>query len=301
MRLDPELLARLGSLPVRARVIVESALSGQHRARLHGSSVEFAEHKEYSPGDEIRHSDWKALGKLDRYSVKQYEQESQLTAYLVLDGSGSMRFGGVGPSKIEYAAQALGSLAYLVSQQQDKVGLLVVGPRAGELHVPPRAKGTHLADLLGVLDQAIADRDPGDASPAHAIDRIGELARRRRALVVLASDLFDSDDLTLGALRRLRAQHHDVVVLHVLAPEELTLPYEGLTMFEALEGDHQMLANPTAIRGEYLAKMTAFLDRVRAELGTAGVDYHLTPTDRPLDATLQAVLATRRSGRERAR
>ena len=299
MKLDPELLARLGSLPVKARVIVESALSGQHRARLHGSSVEFAEHKEYTYGDEIRHIDWKALGKLDRYYVKQYEQESQLTAYLVLDASGSMRFGERGLRKVEYAALALASLAYLVSQQQDKVGLLVVGPRGGDLHVPPRAKGTHLADLLSVLDQAIADDDPGDASPAHAIDRVGELARRRRALVVLASDLFDPDDLTLGALRRLRAQHHDVVVLHVLAPEELTLPYEGLTMFEGLEGDHKLLANPSAIRAEYIAKMTGFLDRVRTELGKAGVDYHLTPTDRPLDETLQAVIASRRSGRDR--
>lgn len=299
MKLDPALLARLGSLPVKARVIVESVLSGQHRARLQGSSVEFAEHKEYSPGDEIRHIDWKALGKLDRYYVKQYEQESQLTAYLVLDASGSMRFGDTGHTKVEYGGLALAALAYLISQQQDKVGLLVVGPRAGELHVPPRAKGTHLADLFGVLDQAIADRDPGDASPAHAIDRIGELARRRRALVVLASDLFDPDDLTLAALRRLRAQRHDVVVLHVLAPEELTLPYEGLTLFEDLEGDHQLLANPTAIRADYIARMTGFLERVRAELGAAGVDYHLAPTDRPLDETLQAVLATRRAGRER--
>lgn len=295
MKLDAELLARLGSLPVKARVIVESALTGLHRARLRGSSVEFAEHKEYTPGDEIRHLDWKALGKLDRYYVKQFEQESQLTAYLVLDASGSMRFGGAGLAKVEYAGLALAALAYLVSQQQDKVGLLVTGPRAGELHVPPRAKGTHLADLLGVLDRAIADRDPGDTSPAHAIDRVGELARRKRALVVLASDLFDPEDRTLGALRRLRAQHHDVVVLHVLAPEERTLPYEGLTLFEDLEGDHQLLANPTAIRSEYIAKMDGFLDRVRDDLGSAGVDYHLAPTDRPLDDTLQAVLAPRRA------
>ena len=297
MRLDPELLARLGSLPVKARVIVESALSGQHRARLHGSSVEFAEHKEYSPGDEIRHIDWKALGKLDRYYVKQYEQESQLTAYLVLDASGSMKFAGAGLAKVEYGALALAALAYLVGQQQDKVGLLVTGPRGGDLHVPPRARATHLADVFGVLDRAIAEPDPGDASPGAALDRVGELARRKRALVVLASDLFDPDDRTLGALRRLKAQHHDVVVLHVLAPEEQTLPFEGLTLFEDLESDHKMLANPTAIRSDYIARMTAFLERVREELGAAGVDYHLVPTDRPLDDTLQAVLAPRRAGR----
>ena len=299
MKLDPALLARLGSLPVKARVIVESALSGGHRARLHGSSVEFAEHKEYSPGDELRHIDWKALAKLDRYYVKQFEQESQLTAYLVLDASASMRFAGAGISKVEYGGLALAALAYLVSQQQDKIGLYAFGPRPAPLHVPPRAKGNHLADVLAVLDAAIADTGTGDASPADALDRIGELARRRRALVVLASDLFDPDDRTLPALRRLRALRHDVVVLHVLAPEERTLPYEGLTLFEALEGDHKLLANPSAIRADYVAKMDAFLARVTDELGRAGVDYHLAETTRPLDETLLALVAARRGPRER--
>ncbi|MBL8627038.1 MAG: DUF58 domain-containing protein [Myxococcales bacterium] len=299
MKLDPALLARLGTLPVKARVIVESALSGMHRARLHGSSVEFAEHKEYSPGDELRHIDWKALAKLDRYYVKQFEQESQLTAYLVLDASASMRFAGAGLSKVEYGGLALAALAYLVSQQQDKIGLYAFGPRPAPLHVPPRAKGNHLADVLAVLDAAIGDATTGDASPADALDRIGELARRRRALVVLASDLFDPDDRTLPALRRLRAQRHDVVVLQVLAPEERTLPYEGLTLFEALEGDHKLLANPSAIRADYVAKMDAFLARVADELGRAGVDYHLAETTRPLDETLLALVAARRGPRER--
>lgn len=299
MRLDPALLARLGSLPVKARVIVESALSGGHRARLHGSSVEFAEHKEYSPGDELRHIDWKALAKLDRYYVKQYEQESQLTAYLVLDASGSMRFAGAGLPKVEYGGLALAALAYLISQQQDQVGLYAFGPRPAPLHVPPRSKAHHLADVLNVLDAAIQDPATGDDSPADALDRIGELARRRRALVVLASDLFDPDDRTVPALKRLRAQRHDVVVLHVLAPEERTLPYEGLTLFEALEGDHKLLANPTAIRSDYVARMDGFLARVADELGRAGVDYHLTPTDRGLDDTLLALLASRRGPRER--
>ncbi len=165
--------------------------------------------------------------------------------------------------------------------------------------MPPRAKGNHLADVLAVLDAAIADTGTGDASPADALDRIGELARRRRALVVLASDLFDPDDRTLPALRRLRALRHDVVVLHVLAPEERTLPYEGLTLFEALEGDHKLLANPSAIRADYVAKMDAFLARVTDELGRAGVDYHLAETTRPLDETLLALVAARRGPRER--
>jgi len=154
-RLDPLQLARLGSLPVKARVIVEGAISGLHRASVHGSSVEFAEHKEYSPGDELRHVDWKAYAKLDRYYVKQFEQESQLTLYLVLDASASMKFAGGGLSKLEYAGLSLAALAYLVIQQQDKVGLVTCGDRGIETMVPPRARTTHLHDLLGVLDQVM--------------------------------------------------------------------------------------------------------------------------------------------------
>jgi len=301
--LDPTTIARLGAMPIRARVIVEGALSGLHRASLHGASVEFAEHKEYSPGDEIRHIDWKAYGKLDRYYVKQFEQESQLTVWLVLDASGSMEFAGGGLQKLEYAATALAALAYLVIQQSDKVGLRVFGGASVETLVPPRGKGTHLHDLLRVLDEVIA-RAPGhqgDASPAEALERIAETARRQRALVVLASDLFDPDDRALTALRRLRAQKHDVAVLHVIDPHERTLPYEGLTLFEALESDHRMLANPSAIRREYLQRMEAFLARVAASCSEGGIDYHLVSTATPIEQTLLNLISARaRLGRKRA-
>src|SRR6476660_674463 len=150
-RIDPLQLQRLGSLPIKARVIVEGALSGLHRASLHGSSVEFAEHKEYSQGDELRDVDWKAYAKLDRYYVKQFEQESQLTVYLVLDASASMKFGGGGMAKLEYAGLSLAALAYLSIQQQDKVGLVACGDKAVETIVPPRARSTHLHDVLGVI------------------------------------------------------------------------------------------------------------------------------------------------------
>ncbi len=292
-KLDPVAIARLGALPIRARMIVEGALSGLHRARLHGSSVEFAEHKEYSPGDEIRHIDWKAYGKLDRYYVKQYEQESQLTVYLVLDASGSMEFAGAGPRKLEYAGTLLAAFAYLVTQQQDKVGLRVFGDRAVDVLVPPRGKTSHLHDLLAVIDQVMSGGGRGDESPAVALERVAELARRRRALIVLASDLFDPEDRTLAVLRRLRAQRHDVIVLHTLDPHERTLPYEGLTLFEALESDHRLLANPAAIRKEYLARMDAFLARAADQCAAGGIDYHLLTTDRPLEAALLDVLTLR--------
>ncbi len=292
-QLDPAQLARLGSLPIKARVIVEGALSGMHRAKVHGSSVEFAEHKEYSQGDEIRDLDWKAYAKLDRYYVKQFEQESQLTVYLVLDASASMKFAGGGMSKLEYSGLVLAALAYLVIQQQDKVGFVACGDRALETMVPPRGRTTHLHDVLAVMDQVMERGGKGDESPAHALARIAEMTRRRRALVVLASDLFDADDETVRALAQLRAQRHDVTVLHVLDPHERSFPYEGLTEFRALESQNRMLVNPAAIRREYQDKMDQFLVRCRSTLTAAGVDYHLAETDRALDDTLLALLVAR--------
>ena len=293
MKVDPTLLARLGSLPIKARVIVEGALSGMHRASVHGSSVEFAEHKEYSQGDELRNVDWKAYAKLDRYYVKQFEQESQLTVYLVLDASASMKFAGGGMAKLEYAGLVLAALGYLVIQQQDKLGFVACGDRALETTVPPRGRTTHLHDVLSVMDQVMARGGKGDESAAHALNRIAEVARRRRALIVLASDLFDADDETLRAASQLRALRHDVTVLHVLDPHERTFPYEGLTEFRALESQHRMLVNPAAIRREYQDKMDQFLTRCRGTLTAAGVDYHLAQTDEPLEQTLLSLLVAR--------
>jgi uncharacterized protein (DUF58 family) len=292
-RIDPTLLARLGSLPIKARVIVEGALSGLHRASVHGSSVEFSEHKEYSQGDELRNVDWKAYAKLDRYYVKQFEQESQLTVFLVLDASASMKFAGGGMKKVEYGGLVLAALAYLIIQQQDKVGFVACGDRALETIVPPRGRTTHLHDVLAVMDQVIERGGKGDESPARVLTRIAELTRRRRALIVLASDLFDPDDETLRALSQLRAQRHDVTVLHTLDPHERSFPYEGLTEFHALESQNRMLVNPSAIKREYQERMDQFLVKCRGTLTAAGVDYHISETDRPLDQTLLALLVAR--------
>lgn len=291
--MNPAQLARFGSLPIQARVIVEGALSGLHRAAVHGSSVEFAEHKEYSPGDELRHVDWKAYAKLDRYYVKQFEQESQLTVYLVLDASASMAFSGGGIAKLEYGGLLLAALAYLVIQQQDKVGLIACGDRSLETLVPPRGRTNHFHDLMSVLESILARGAAGDESPAAALARIAELTRRRRALVVLASDLFDPDDETVRALAHLRAQRHDVSVLHLLDPHERSFPYDGLTQFDALESAHKVLVNPAAIRRDYLDRMDAFLTKIRGALTAAGVDYHLVDTSQPLEQTLLTLLIAR--------
>jgi hypothetical protein len=166
--------------------------------------------------------------------------------------------------------------------------------------VPVRGRATHLRDLLAVIDQVTQGGGRGDESAAAALERVAEGARRRRGLVVLATDLFDAEDRTLTILRRLRAQRHDVTLLHVLDPHEKTFPYEGLTLFEALESDAKLLANPAAIRDQYLERMDAFLTKARTSCDEGGIDYHLVTTDRALDQTLLEILVARNAIAQRA-
>ncbi len=290
---DPAALAKVKNMPVRARLIVEGALSGMHRARVHGSSIEFAEHKEYAPGDEIRHIDWKAYAKVDRYYVKRYEQESQLSVFLVLDASGSMRFGEP-LSKLGYASHVLAALAYLLIGQRDRVGLYTFGNRRLDpRYIPPRARPAHLADLLRAISDTNDSGAHGDEPITAALDRIAEYADRRRALVVIASDLFEDTPTALPALRRLAARRHDVVLLHVLDRAELEFPFEGLTHFESLEDERRVLVNPAAIRREYLRRLGEFLRQVQDGCIAGGIDYHRVTTEVPFEQTLINFLTTR--------
>ena len=300
--LDPVALAKVGTFPLRARTIVEGALSGLHRSPHHGSSVEFAEHKEYSPGDEIKHIDWKAYGKFDRYYVKRFEEETELTAYLVLDRSGSMTYKGDGLAKLEYAAYLVAALAYLLIKQQDRVGLYAFGGGEPPLNVPPRARSTHLHDLYGQLERVVDSaaarpaRQPSAGGPtglAAALDHIAETARRRRSLVMVISDMFDASSEVPMLLRRLRAQRHDVSVFQTLDRHELELPFEGLTLFESMEDDRRILADPRAVRDEYLRELRAFLARTAAACKSGDVEHHLVPTDQPLEQTLVSFLTAR--------
>lgn len=288
--LDPSALARLETLQLKARVVVEGALTGLHRARLHGSSVEFAQHKEYAPGDEIRHIDWKVYGKQDRYYIKQYEQESELTAYVVLDASRSMVYRGDGVSKLAYGSYLAAALAHLLIRQQDKVGLFVFGEPELDRYVPPRARPAHLHDLLAVIEETHARGAQGEESLGPALDRVAEIARRRRSLVTLISDLFDESGRGLDVLAHLRARGHDVAVFHTLDRHELELPFEGMTLFKALESPRRLLVDPASVRGAYQRELAAFLASCRERCVASGVRYHLAPTDRPVEEGLLAFL-----------
>jgi uncharacterized protein (DUF58 family) len=293
--LDPVALAKLGTLTLKARTVVEGALSGLHRSPHHGSSVEFAEHKEYSPGDEIKHIDWKAFGKFDRYYVKRFEEETELTAYLLLDRSGSMAYRGDGLSKLEYAAYLAAALMYLLNRQQDRVSLLAFGGD-DTVYVPPRSRSNHLHDLLAAVERVVERGGHGVTRVAAALERVAELSRRRRSLILLLSDLFDPTPTLANLITRLRVQRHDVSVIQILDRDELELPFEGLTLFESLEDDRRLLADPRAIRGAYLRELGAFLSRIRRDLAEGDVEHRLVPTSQPLEATLLDFL-TARAGR----
>ncbi len=299
--LDPTAIAKLESLAVKAKVIVEGALTGMHRAKLRGSSVEFAEHKEYSQGDEIRHIDWKVLGKADRYYIKQFEQESELTCYLVVDASGSMNYQGKGLSKRTYACHLAAALAYLLVRQRDRVGLTVFGSDDLSRYAPPKAKPTHLRTILNILEEVDASAVGGDESLAHALERVAERAARKRGLVIIVSDLFDSQAKPLSVMQYLRARGHDTVLFHVLDADEISFPFDGLSLFESLEGDNKVLVDPASVRKAYREKIAEFLRRTEEECLSAGIEYHLATTDQPFETTLMNFLATRlgiKSGRE---
>jgi uncharacterized protein (DUF58 family) len=274
--LDPVSLARLKNLELRARSVVEGALSGMHRSPHHGSSVEFAEHKEYSAGDEIKHIDWKAYGKFDKYYVKRFEEETELRAYLVLDCSASMGYQGAGISKLDYARILAASLAYLLLKQQDQVGMVAFGARLRG-YLPPRSRSGHLNDLLTALEGIGAE---GRTDLPRALAYVSEVVQRR-ALIILFSDLLGTNDEVRHLLRGLRARKHDVVVFHVLDQDELTLPFEGTTVFESMEDEQKLLADPGDVRKAYLAELARFIDGYRSALREGDVEYHLVDSSQP--------------------
>jgi len=292
--LDAETLARLAGLQLRVQAVVDGTLAGLHRSPHRGASIEFAEHKEYSPGDDVRHLDWKAIGKFDRYYIKRFEDETELKAYLLLDCSGSMDYGEP-LSKLEYGSVLCASLGYFLSRQGDQPALLgfAEGVRS---YVPPRARSSHVSEILRALEQLNAS---GGTDLGKAVSYLIEVMGHR-TLVVVVSDLFEAGGDALRLLRRLRARHHQVVVFHLLHPDELTLPFTDLTLFESMEDSREVLVDPGGLRRAYLAEMQDFLERSRKACRESEIEYHQVSTAEPLHEVLLQFLSTRRGDAERA-
>jgi uncharacterized protein (DUF58 family) len=286
---DPKVLAGIANLGLRARWVVEGLMSGVHKSRAKGFSVEFEEHREYSPGDEIRRIDWKALGKFDRYFIKEYEDETNLRAHLVLDASASMNYASDGITKFDYGCTLTASLAYLILKQQDAAGLVTFSDRI-EAFIPPRAKRDYLLQILHALES----RNPsGETNVGKILEDIaGQI--RRRGLVILVSDLLDEPEPILKGLRQFRFKGNDVIVFHLLDRAELDLPFDGNILFEDLEAANlQIVADPRAIRTAYRQVVQEFIADMRKQCHADSIDYQLISTSTPLDQALASYLSWR--------
>jgi len=288
--LDPKILASLEGLQLRARRIVEGYVSGVHRSPYHGFSIEFAEHREYVPGDDLRHVDWKVFGRTDKYYLKQYEEETNLVCHLLLDTSQSMRYqsSAAAMSKFEYAQCAAAALAYLILQQQDSVGLVTFDEEIRAL-VRPSSNPSHLKQLLQVMEDSVAEGKTASGVIFH------DLAERfkKRGIVVILSDLFDEVESMMAGLKHFRHRRHDVILLHVLDPAELDFPFHRTTMFRGLEQLPDVLTEPRALRKAYLNEFGRFVRRLKKGCRLEQIDYVQMRTDQPLDVALSSYLASR--------
>ena len=291
--LDPGVLARVSRLELKARLIVEGFIAGLHKSPYHGFSIEFAEHREYVPGDDIRHIDWKVFGRSDRFYIKQYEEETNLKSYILLDVSQSMDYPDRRKdpdrvTKFDYATYVAAGLAYLLLRQQDAVGIALFDD-AIRSFVNPSSNPSHLQAICSAVESPSLRQKTDVGAIFHELaDRV-----KKKGLVLIVSDLFDDLDRVKRGLKHLRYKNHDVIVFHVLDRDELTFPFRRMTLFEGLEGLPDVVANPNSLREAYLAEMQGFLGEVRKVCRDHRIDYVELDTSMKLDVALSTYLAAR--------
>jgi uncharacterized protein (DUF58 family) len=286
--LHPEAIRRITPLELRARRIVDGFLSGMHRSPYFGQSVEFVQHREYVPGDDLRHIDWKVWARQDRLYIKQYEEDTNLRCTLLVDASESMQYGRGSSTKFDYAATIAACLAYLALRQQDAVGLTLFDTRVRS-KLPWRSGQSHLNAIFRSLEQS----SPKEKTDLKAVFREVQTSYPRRSLMVLITDFLGGDASILKGLAGLQQAGHDCLVFHTLDDDELDFPFNDPTRFEGMEGMEALACNPRALREGYLEALQRFLDRIRRSCASAKIDYQLTRTSQPMDATLTAFLVAR--------
>ncbi len=290
--IDPKIINQVAKLDLRARLVVEGYVSGVHKSPYKGFSVEFAEHREYAPGDDLRYLDWKVFGKTDRYYIKQYEEETNLVCHVVLDTSESMDFGTEGVRKFDYAMTIAAALSYLIVGQHDAAGLVTFDDKVRKV-LPPGSHGGHLRRIFETLEKV---QPGGKTSIGAVLTQVSEQIRKR-GLVVLVSDLVGDVDDVLRGLRRLRGHKHDVIVLQVLDPAECDFPFDQMTLFEGLEEFEDLLADPKSLRKTYLDHLADFRQRLRVGCLAERIDVVEMNTRTPLDVALTTYLAHRAAQR----
>ncbi len=287
--LDPKVLDKLGRLELKARQAVEGFMSGLHRSPNRGASVEFAEHREYVPGDDLRHLDWRMYGRSDRFYIKRYEEETNLTLSVVLDVSESMAYAGEGQvTKFNYGAMVAATLVYMVLRHRDAAALALTDDTL-EAWVPPATRPSHLLAITTAIERAVLTRktDPGLV--------LRELATKLppRSIVCLISDLFAEPDRILSGIRALKTKRQDVIVFQVLDRDEVEFPFDRMLKFDGLEGFDPLVADPKALRQAYLEVFKEHQNKIRKGCLANGVDFKPLLTDTPLDVALTSYLALR--------
>jgi len=275
-------------MELRARNIVEGFLSGMHRSPYFGQSVEFVQHRQYVPGDDLRHIDWKVWGRQDRLYIKQYEEDTNLRCTLLVDGSESMNYGRGPLNKFDYAATLSACLAYLTLRQQDSVGLTLFDQQI-RTKLPWRSSRNHLQSIFRSLQQS----KPTNKTDLTKVFREINDNYPKRSLMVLATDFLGSEKESLQGLASLRKSGHDILVFHIMDDDELDFPFNDPTRFEGMETIDHLTCNPRALREGYLESLQRFLDRVRRACASAQIDYQLIRTSRNIDAALSAFLSAR--------
>jgi uncharacterized protein (DUF58 family) len=288
--LDPRVLNKVGRLELRARLVVEGFVTGMHKSPYRGFSVEFANHREYVQGDDLRHLDWKIFGKADRFVIKQYEEETNLRAHLFLDQSESMNYAhDGGMSKFDYAATGCASLAFLIQQQADAVGLTLFDEKVMK-QIPPSNTRASLGNVFGALEQAKTRKQKTKIGTV-LHDLASQL--RQRGMVMIFSDLFDEPAEILKGLREIQSRGHDTVVFHILDRDEVEFPFERMTLFEGMEQMPELLCDPKSLRDAYLAEVEGFADQIRKGCLGLRIDYVRVVNSMPLDVVLTSYLSAR--------
>jgi uncharacterized protein (DUF58 family) len=283
---DPKVLARVGNLELLARTVVDGFINGLHRAPFFGASIDFAEHRGYVAGDDIRRVDWRVFARTDRYYVKQYEADTNTNFTVLFDVSRSMSFASAGVTKLEYGSYLAACLAYLAHRQRDRVGIITFDQDI-VTHVPPSAK--HFDMVLHTLDRAKAER------PGHLSAPLTKMAEhfKRRGILLLISDFYDEPDAILEAIKPLRFLGNDLIVFHVLDPQEISFEFEDASSFEDLESREQVPVVPQAFREQYRALIQEHINALTTRFSEQRIDYAVLNTAEPLDRALFSYLSSR--------
>ena len=288
--LQPAVVAQLANMELRARFVVEGFITGLHKSPYHGFSVELTEHRQYMPGDEIKHIDWKAYGKTDRFYIKQFEEETNLKSYIIVDASRSMNYASKGNlKKFEYASYVAAALSFMMIEQRDAVGLTLFDEGI-RVSLPPRATRSYLKEILKELESAKPANKTGTSA---SLNLIAEQIKRR-GLVIVLSDLFDKPESVMTALKHFRHKGHEVIVMQILDPLERSFAFEGDAIFKDLETQEELMTQPWHIQKAYQQSMQEFLDFYKRRCRDNNIDYVLLDTGTPFDKALFQYLNKRK-------